>query len=342
MEGGQKDGNTGGFMGKTRITATVGFEADGRQVGHLTVPHSRNTSAWGAIEVPVAVFKNGSGPTVFFTGANHGDEYEGPIALAKLITALDVAQVRGRVIVMPALNLPAFRDAARLSPIDGANMNRAFPGRYDGGVTSMIAHYVSTVILPLADVVVDIHSGGKTLDFVPAAIIHDLPDRVQMEKTLGALHAFGAPVGLVLTELDSEGMLDTTVENMGKVFLSTELGGGGTARVETVAIADRGVRNVLKHFGVLDGTPDVPAPVRLMETPDGAFVSARDSGLYEPLKDLGDDVAAGEAIGRIHFIETPDRAPITHTAGISGTIICRGVPGLAAKGDCLAVVARDR
>jgi len=327
---------------KTRITATVDFAADGKQVGHLSVPHSRNTSAWGALELPVAVIANGTGPTVVFIGGNHGDEYEGPIALVKLTAALDAGEVTGRVIVLPALNLPAFRSGTRLSPIDGLNMNRIFPGAHDGTLTSAIAHYVSSEILPLADVVVDIHSGGKTLDFVPSAIIHNLPDPAQMDQCLGALKAFGAPVGLILTELDSEGMLDTTVERMGKTFLSTELGGGGTARVETVAIAERGVRNVLKHFGVLVGAADVPTPARLMETPEGAFVSAGDGGLYEPVKDLGETVAAGEAIGRIHFVETLERAPLIHTAQVDGLILCRGVPGLVEKGDCLVVVARDR
>lgn len=332
--------DNGGHMAKTRITATVDFAATGRQVGHLSVPHSTDASAWGAIEVPIAVIANGSGPTVVFTGGNHGDEYEGPIALLKLIADLDPGEVSGRVIILPALNLPAVRAARRLSPIDGLNMNRIFPGHHDGTITSAIAHYITSEILPLADVVVDIHSGGKTLDFVPSAIIHNLPDPDHMAACMGALQAFAAPVGLILMELDSEGMLDTTVERLGKTFLSTELGGGGTARVETVAIADRGVRNVLKHFGVLAGEPDVPTPTRLMETPDGAFVSARDSGLYEPLKELGDAVAKGEPIGRIHFIETPDREPLTHVAGVDGMVFCRGVPGLVAKGDCLAVIAQ--
>lgn len=338
-------------MGKSqqtsKISATVDFGGAGKQLGNLIVPHSSNRSAWGAIEIPVAVISNGDGPTVFFSGANHGDEYEGPIVLSKLMRSLEPDQVNGTVIVMPALNLPAFRAAQRLSPIDGMNMNRVFPGERDGTVTAMIAHFVSTQILPLADVVVDIHAGGKTLDFLPSAVVHELEDRTQRDQTMAALKAFGAPVGLVLRELDAAGMLDTTVENMGKVFLSTELGGGGTVTPETVALAETGVRNILAHFGVIDEKPQsredrgLP-PTRLMHTPDGScYLSARDNGLYEPFKGLGEDVEKGEAMGQMHFIETPERDPLVHHAGRAGVILCKGVPGLVEKGDCLAVIAED-
>ena len=61
----------------TPVTASVDFEADGVQHGHLKLPHSHNTSAWDSIMIPVTVARNGQGPTVLLTGGNHGDEYEG-------------------------------------------------------------------------------------------------------------------------------------------------------------------------------------------------------------------------------------------------------------------------
>ena len=67
-----------------KVSATVEFEADGKQFGYLSVPHSRNESGWGAVHLPVISVKRGDGPTVVFTGGNHGDAYEGPIALMKL------------------------------------------------------------------------------------------------------------------------------------------------------------------------------------------------------------------------------------------------------------------
>jgi N-alpha-acetyl-L-2,4-diaminobutyrate deacetylase len=324
----------------SKISCDIDFDADGKQNGAMIIPWSRDESSWGSIPLPLSVIKTGDGPTVLFTGANHGDEYEGPIALSKLRASLEANDVRGRVIIVPALNLPAFRAGARTSPIDGGNMNRAFPGNARGTITDMIAHFVTTRLIARADVVVDIHAGGRSMNLLPMGIIHDLPDTKQMADTLAALKAFAAPYGMILTELDAVGMIDTVVEEAGKVFVSTELGGGASSTVETIAVAERGVMNILKHFGVVEGTPDIPAPSELIHTPKGGcFVSARTEGLFEICKDLGETVKAGDVIARVHYLEDPDRTPTDLTAAVDGLIVCRHVPGLIRRGDCACVIA---
>src|SRR5881227_2660294 len=117
------------------IAPTVDFDRDGVQHGFLRLPYSRDDSAWGSVMIPIAVIRNGTGPTALLTGANHGDEYEGPIALTDLARSLPQAEVDGRVIIAPFMNYPAFRAARRVSPIDGGNLNRLFPGRPDGTVS---------------------------------------------------------------------------------------------------------------------------------------------------------------------------------------------------------------
>ena len=251
-------------------------------------------------------------------------------------------EVSGLVIMIPALNLPAFQAGKRTSPIDGGNMNRAFPGRADGTITEMIAHYLTTRILPLCDGVVDVHAGGRSLGFLPSAIIHDLPDRGLMARTLAAMKAFAAPYGLVLKELDPVGMMDHVVENAGRVFVSTELGGGATSTAETIAIAERGLSNILKNFGILPSAPEVQTPGRILHTPDGdCFVSAPANGLYEIVADLGPEVAAGQTLARIHHLEEPHRDPDILISARPGLVICRHVPGLIRRGDCAAVIAED-
>ncbi|MGG2478955.1 N-alpha-acetyl diaminobutyric acid deacetylase DoeB, partial [Rhizobium sp. BR5] len=134
-----------------------------------------------------------------------------------------------RIIIVPALNYPAFRAGTRTSPIDRGNLNRSFPGRPDGTVTEKIADYVTRHLIPLADIVLDFHSGGRTLDFLPYAAAHELPDKDQEALCFDAVAAFAAPYSMKMLEIDAVGMLDTTVEEMGKVFVTTELGGAGTA-----------------------------------------------------------------------------------------------------------------
>ena len=87
-------------------------------------------------------------PLQLLTGANHGDEYEGPVALQELTVTLRPADITGRVIIVPAFNYPAFRAGTRTSPIDKGNLNRAFPGRFNGTVTEKIADYFQRYLLP--------------------------------------------------------------------------------------------------------------------------------------------------------------------------------------------------
>lgn len=320
------------------IAPTIDFDARGVQHGHLKLPYSHDQSAWGAVMIPVTVVANGDGPTAIVTGANHGDEYEGPVALLDLAAGIDAGDVQGRVIIVPMMNYPAFQAAKRTSPIDGGNLNRLFPGRPDGTVTEKIADYFQRTLLPMSDYVLDIHSGGKTLDFVPFAAAHVLDDKQQQEACVAAMHAFNAPYSTMLLELDSVGMYDSAAEEMGKVFVSTELGGGGTTTRRSVEIARRGVRNFLKHAGILDGEP-TREPSTNIDMPDGrCFVTSHSEGLVEFCVDLGEPVREGDVVARVHETSRTGTAPAEYKAGIDGILVGRHFPGTTRMGDSLAVI----
>jgi N-alpha-acetyl-L-2,4-diaminobutyrate deacetylase len=322
------------------ISATVDFERDGVQHGFLRLPHSRDDSAWGAVMVPIAVAKNRKGPTVLLTGANHGDEYEGPVALMNLASSIDSAELSGRVIIVPAMNYPAFRAASRTSPIDKGNLNRIFPGKPDGGVTEKIADYFQRTLLPLADVVLDIHSGGKTLEFVPFCCAHRLPDPKHEAACVAAMRAFNAPYSMMLLEIDDVGMYDTAAEEMGKVFISTELGGGGTTRAGTVAVARRGVRNLLIHAGILKGMAE-RTPSQMLDMPGGeCFTFSEQDGLIETCIDLGQPLRKGDVIAQVWPADRTGVRPAQYRAAMDGILAGRHFPGLVKTGDCIAVVAQ--
>ncbi|MGH8781999.1 N(2)-acetyl-L-2,4-diaminobutanoate deacetylase DoeB [Paraburkholderia sp.] len=333
-------------MRASPITPTVDFDVDGEQHGFLKLPHSHDGSAWGAVMIPVTVIRRGDGPTVLLTGGNHGDEYEGPIALSKLAATLRASDVNGRVIAVPFMNYPAFRAGSRTSPIDSGNLNRSFPGRPDGTVTDRIADYFQRYLLPLADYVLDLHAGGRTLDFVPFAAIHVLPDAAQQARCEAAMRAFGAPYSMRMLELDSVGLFDTAVEEAGKVFVSTELGGGGTATVASVAIALRGVYGVLAHAGVLAANANVVADTdasrttTLLDMPDGTcYTTSEHDGLLELCKDLGDIVEQGDVIARVYDMTRTGAPPVQYRARRGGLLAARHFPGLVKIGDTVAVVA---
>jgi N-alpha-acetyl-L-2,4-diaminobutyrate deacetylase len=327
-------------MKKNPITSTIPFDQDGIHHGHLRLPYSCDDSAWGSVMIPICVIQNGPGATALLTGANHGDEYEGPLALQDLAYRLKADQIEGRVIIVPALNYPAFRAATRTSPIDGGNMNRVFPGKPDGTVTEKIADYFERTLIPLADFVLDIHAGGKTLNFIPFAAAHILDEKVQQQACVASMEAFNAPYSIMLEEIDSVGMYDTAAENQGKVFLSTELGGGGSASAHTSSVAIKGVRNFLIHAGILNAElQHSPSKMLDMSADNSSMFSNRD-GLVEFCFDLEEQVNIGDIVARIWPLDRTGEAPEEYQAQLSGILAGRHFPGIIKTGDFLALIAK--
>ena len=206
-------------------------------------------------------------------------------------------------------------------------------------MTEKIADYFQRELLPRADIALDFHSGGKTLDFLPFCAAHIRPDKALEAKGFAAVEAFSAPHSVKMLEIDAVGMFDTAAEEMGKLFITTELGGGGTSRAETVRIARRGVLNVLRHVGIVSGAVEMH-PTRWLDMPSGdCFCFAEHDGMIETLVDLGEPVEAGAVIARIHAVGRTGIAPQDIRAKMSGILVARHFPGLVKAGDCASVVA---
>lgn len=332
---------------KSRIRCDIDFDKDGRQASYLRAPLSRNTSGWGTIEIPIISFKNGKGPTVLFTGGVHGDEYEGPIAISKLARTLDAKKIQGRVILMPAVNIPAVLNDTRLSPIDNRDINRCFPGNARGTFSEMLAHFMDTVILPHVDVSVDLHTAGHSMESALSTNMHYVDDVKIREKTMQIAAAFGAPYNVVFWGVDEGATFTSSVERRGIVSVGTELGGWGRVNVEGVRIGERGLTNVLKQCGVIEGKPETaqrdgsPATRHMMVKDQRGYVFAKQTATYEPCHLAGDVVKAGEMAGRLHFVEDIDRDPIELFYGASGVLWMAAGPGRVQRGDCVGVVMQD-
>ncbi|WP_372610644.1 N(2)-acetyl-L-2,4-diaminobutanoate deacetylase DoeB [Halomonas sp.] len=328
-------------MRPSPMSATVDFDADGVQHGFLKLPISVDESAWGAVMIPVTVVRNGPGPTALLTGGNHGDEYEGIIALMKLSNELRAEEITGRVIIVPMMNIPAAMAGKRTSSMDGGNLNRSFPGDPDGTVTEKIADYFTRVMVPMSDVVLDLHSGGRTLDIIPFGASHVLENADQQRQALEGAKAFGAPYAMMMFELDAAALFDTVVESQGKVFVATELGGGGTSTPQSLAITERGIRNFLIQFGLMVGEVEMPAePQVYLDMPDAScYVQSEHAGLLELTLALGDPVEKGQVIARIYDMTRSGKPPVEYHAERSGILAARRFPALVHMGDTIAVIA---
>jgi ectoine utilization protein EutE len=329
------------------IHTSLDFDRPGKQQGFLQVPYSHNLGGWANVMIPLTVIANGAGPTVLVMGGNHGDEYQGQIAAMKLAREVSPDQVTGRLILIPSLNFPAALAATRLSPIDGMNLNRAFPGEAEGAVTSQIAHFLTRVLFPLSDVVIDIHSGGRSMEFVPCAHMHLVADRVQRARMFAAMMAWGTDFAFLYADIAGTGLLPVEAENQGKLVVTTELGGGEGIPASVHRIAQGGLRNVLTHVGLLKGVEQTraslgKAPTILTQALNREdYLLAPESGVFEVCVDLGAPVKRGDTVGFIHHLERPDRAPETIVAQSEGYLITMRAPCLTRQGDCVAVIAKE-
>ena len=329
------------------LFTSVDFQKPGKQQGFMQVPYSHNLGGWANVMIPITTVANGSGPTVLILGGNHGDEYQGQIAAMKLARELTPEMVTGRIILSPSLNFPAARAATRLSPLDGMNMNRAFPGNPEGNVTSQIAHFLTTILFPLSDVVIDIHSGGRSMEFVPCSHMHLVSDLEQRRKMLAAMLAWNTDFCFLYADIAGSGLLPVEAENQGKLVVTTELGGGECIPASVHRIAQSGLRNVLIHVGALRGDEQTraslgKAPTVLTQALNREdYLLAPESGVFEVCVELGEHVQKGDTVGHIHHLERPDRQPDTIVAQSNGYLVTMRAPCLTQQGDCVAVIAKQ-
>lgn len=329
---------------KSLITASVDYNRTGFQSGSLLLPFSHDRSGYGHIPIPISVLKRGDGPTVLLTGGNHGDEFEGPVALMKLIRRLPDLEIAGRVIVIPGLNFPALLNGSRTSPIDGGNLNRMFPGKRNGSLTELIAHYVDTVLIPMADFVFDIHAGGLSTNYLPTLLAYPPIDAERRKVYRNIVEAFGAPRVMIADMLGEDRTFGAAVERQGTLFLCGEFGGHATCGIEGTRIVEQGLDRLLKVVGVLKGdcAPSPRIASRLLQVLGAQhYVFAPIGGIFEPLFSLGNEVEKGQLAGRIYDPRHPCAAPVdVHFEG-RGLAICIRTLARVEPGDCLGHLAQD-
>lgn len=238
------------------------------------------------------------GPTLVVTASVHGDEYEGIEAIPQVFQQVEPAQVRGKLVMAPVCNMPAYEAATRSSPLDGLNLARVFPGDPKGTVTQRIAYWMREKLLRHADFYIDLHSGGVAYN-IPTLIgyVHDDGDLGQ--RSQAGARAFGAPVLWGHPLPVAPGRTVSAATDLGVPWLYTEAPGGGYARPDDVACFVQGVINVMRWLEMLDGAPQ-PRPMTHHLFGDGNLdqvIDATAAGFFRAEVNLLDPVTAGQRLG---------------------------------------------
>ncbi len=327
----------------SKLQTTIDFEKNGKQTGYLRLPHSVHRSAYGWLPIPIACIKNGNGATALLISGTHGDEYEGQVALSKLINQLKPEEIQGRVIIVPMANYPAAKAGLRTSPIDEQNLNRIYPGDPDGTPSFMIAHYIESQLFSIADYGLDLHSGGSSLHYVPSSVSSIGEDKDRILKMKELMQAFGAPYSFFFPSGHAGGTTNHAASRNDVVLIGTEMGGSGTVSPECLQICERGIKGFLHACEIIESDTELQEKQTLiLYAPDFSYYCyAMEEGLFEPVKELGDEVMKGEVAGYTHFPETPGKESKPIYFDANGIVVCKRTPARVIRGDCVFQLGCD-
>lgn len=268
------------------------FDSHGKRSGFIDLTHSDNAHAFSTIRVPVGVICAGAGPTVLMSAGSHGDEYEGQVILHRLMQTMNETDLQGRIIFLPALNMPAVLARTRVSPLDQGNMNRSFHDAAPSGPTASIAAFVKAHILPMADVVLDFHSGGSASEYVDCGFLCIGPNKALNRANLELAHAFGAPFTMVCPIDGTGGDFDTAAHLQGVRFLACELGGSGRFSNRSFDTGWEATLRVLAHLKLINARA-APPETRFIDIDTGSrFFTAAHHGLAQMHVRVGQTVEA--------------------------------------------------
>lgn len=273
--------------GAAVIAAAPNSRVD-RMVSYATAPDG------SAQSFPLIVIRGAKdGPTVVFTAGVHGDEYEGPAALWQLARAVDPATLTGTLLIVPIANPSAFAAGTRTSPVDNENLARIFPGNAEGTLSHRMADALMRTVVERADILIDSHSGGVRLAFIPVAGFYEggtidaavSARSLQIAKQMGIDYLWQLP--------PVEGVLSYEAARRGIAVCGAEIGGRGNCLPADAENYLGAYLSVLAHNNMIDAVHKRPETKACLE---GDWETTPDAGYLETMVTPGTRVAERQMI----------------------------------------------
>jgi len=238
------------------------------------------------------------GPRLCLIAGIHGCEYSSVAAVRHFARGLDPERLAGSVTAVPIVNLPSFwARSPFVTPADGKNLNRCFPGSSEGTYSEVLAHEVFERLIAPSDYLVDLHGG----DMVEALEPFALYDASPVEDTAREMAmAFGFPYVVRLERLGApvSGTTSAAAAAAGIPAVIAEAGGRGLLEEAAVDLFVRGLENVLRRLGMLDGEP-AASPPGMRSVARFVWLRSRAAGWWEPAVRAGSEVGTGALLGTV-------------------------------------------
>jgi predicted deacylase len=308
---------------------------------------ARGNIAWGdrlleGWDFPYVALRGARpGPAVVITAGYHGSEYPSIDAVVRLGATLDPATVSGQVLCLPLMNPSAFWERmAYLTPVDGLNLNRVFPGKPQGSFSERVAHHLFARAIGRADAYIDLHGGDLPEGLLPFSAWFESGERDVDSRGRAMAEAFSSPH--VVAQSDARtlvvGQAFTVAAKRGIPSIIAEDGEAGMNQKEASDRLLFGLENVLRHLAVLPGGARPVPPARHFAKIAAFF--APQAGFFTASARLGDAVSEGQSLGRLTDFFGATLAEVTAPA--SGKLLYLIVNPAIAKGGILGGVGVER
>jgi predicted deacylase len=287
---------------RDRATFTVGTATASRgqkAVGTIEVPAGSDA----ALSIPVAVFHGAKpGPVLALVSGAHGTEYASIIALEKLISLLNPAEISGTVIIVPLINIPSFEQKVpHVNPVDRKSMNRFYPGKIDGTQTDRASFLITRQVVEQSDHLIDLH--GRDLDESLRPYSYwtktgnEKQDAISREMVL----AFGLDHIIISSDRPKDPQasryLENTATTRGKPSITVEAGHAGTVETDDLNALVNGCLNVMRFLKMLPGTATpVEHPVWIEKV---VTLASEQTGMFYPSVKRGTYVEQGMKVGYV-------------------------------------------
>lgn len=277
------------------VTARPGEVAS----GYIEVPDGADKGA----RIPVSV-ANGMRPgnVLALVAGTHGYEYTSIVASPRILVRLDPKRMSGAVIIVHMANPPAFYERRIYYNSDGKNLNRVYPGKPGGSQTERIAHAITREVIDKATHLIDMHCGDGNESLRPYSYWTVSPSQAVDDAARELVLAFGLDHIVVDRERPKDPAQSSYTANTatlrGKPAITVESGGMGMTDEEPVRAQVDGALSVIAHLKIMDA-PSVRVEKPVWIEP-AEVLRAPATGVWRPVLDKRESVAAGTLIGRIH------------------------------------------
>lgn len=230
------------------------------------------------------------GPTVLITAGIHGAEYAS-IAAAQRLARITPASLHGKLIVVPIVNVSAFFSrSVYVTPEDGKNLNRVFPGQRDGTYSEILASWL-TGLLEGVDGYLDLH-GGDLIEALTPFAIHAPGAGAVARRAAELADAFGLPYRI---EDAGKGMTFSAAHDLGIPAVLAEAGGQGLWPEASISTLTDGAKRMLHKLGMLEASS--PSETRTTVLSRFSWSRSTANGCWYPAIEVGEHVHAGQVLG---------------------------------------------